>query len=190
MTSTLTTVPDLVAGTWTVDASHSSVGFEARHAMITKVRGHFTSYQAEVHIAEDVTRSTVKATVDLASVSTGSEQRDEHLRSSDFFLVEQHPTMTFESTEIRADDDGDDWVLAGTLTVRGVSRPVEFDLEFNGATVDPFGNTRAGFSASTAINRKDWGLEWNVPLEKGLGVLVGDKVKINLEIALILESAS
>jgi polyisoprenoid-binding protein YceI len=188
--STTTTAPGLVAGTWTVDPAHSHVAFEARHAMISKVRGEFTSYQAQVHIDRDVTKSTVRASVDLASVQTGNAQRDEHLRSSDFFLVEQHPQMIFQSTGVRGDGDGDDFVLAGNLTVRGVTKPVEFDLEFNGVTIDPFGNTRAGFSASTTVNRKDWGLDWNVPLEKGMGVLVGDKIKVSLDIALILQADS
>ena len=178
----ISTTPTLTAGPWTVDPSHSSVGFEARHAMVTKVRGLFTKYDADVQIAEDVTKSTVRASVDLLSVDTGNEQRDEHLRSSDFFLVEQHPTMEFESTSIDRIDD-ENYKLHGNLTVRGASRPVTFDLEFNGVTVDPWGNDRAGFSAVAVVNRKDWGLEWNVPLERGLGVLVGDKVKILLEVA-------
>ena len=182
MTDTRTAPATLTAGTWTVDPSHSSVGFEARHAMVTKVRGQFTTYDADVQIAEDVTQSTVRATVDLSSVDTGSEQRDEHLRSSDFFLVEEHPTMEFVSSSIER-VDLETYKLHGNLTVRGVSRPITFDLEFNGVTVDPWGNDRAGFSAVAVVNRKDWGLEWNVPLERGLGVLVSDKVKILLEIA-------
>ena len=177
------TAPQLTAGSWALDASHSNVAFEARHAMVSKVRGQFTTFDADVAIGENLTDSKVRASVDLSSVETGNEQRDEHLRGSDFFLVEQHPQMVFESTEIR--EDGGDYKIVGDLTVRGVTRPVTFDLELNGVTIDPWGNDRAGFEAVTTINRKDWGLDWNVPLEKGLGVLVGDKVKIILDIALI-----
>lgn len=183
MSETLTSAPQLTAGVWNLDASHSNVAFEARHAMVSKVRGQFTKFDADVAIDDDPTKSTVKATVDLSSIETGNEQRDEHLRGSDFFLVTDHPTMTFASREIRA--AGDDYKMVGDLTVRGVTKPVEFDLEFNGVTIDPWGNDRAGFEAVATINRKDWGLDWNVPLEKGLGVLVGDKVKIILDVALV-----
>jgi polyisoprenoid-binding protein YceI len=172
-------VAQLSPGVWNVDPSHSTVGFVARHLMISKVRGRFDSFAGTVTIAEDPLHSSVEATVDLASIDTGDAGRDEHLRGADFFRVDPHPTMTFRSTDIRA--DGDHYVLAGDLTIRDVTRPVEFELEFDGVSQDPWGGTRAGFTAQAEVNRKDWGLEWNVALETG-GVLVGDKVKIQLEI--------
>jgi polyisoprenoid-binding protein YceI len=171
---------DLTPGVWTVDPSHSTVGFTARHLMITKVRGRFTDFSGSLEVAENPLQSHVVATVNLASVDTGDAGRDAHLLNADFFDLEGggSPTMTFVSTGIK-DDDG--YVLFGDLTINGVSRQVEFDLEFDGVNVDPWNNTKAGFTASTEINRKDFGLEWNVALETG-GVLVGDKVKVLLEI--------
>jgi polyisoprenoid-binding protein YceI len=175
-------VDQLTPGVWNVDPAHSTVGFVARHLMISKVRGRFRTFSGTIHIADDPLQSSVEATVDLASVDTGDAARDEHLRSADFFSVDPHPTMTFRSTSVR--QEGDHYVLAGDLTIRDVTRPVEFELEFDGVSQDPWGNTRAGFTAEAEVNRKDWGLEWNVALETG-GVLVGDKVKILLEIEAI-----
>ena len=173
---------DLTPGVWNVDTSHSTVGFTARHLMITKVRGHFTDFDGVVTIADDPRASSVVANVRLASIDTGSADRDGHLRSPDFFDTDEHPEMTLRSTGIRS--DGDDYVLVGDLTIAGQTHPVEFALEFDGVTQDPFGNTKAGFAASTEINRKDWGLNWNVALETG-GVLVSDKIKIELDIQLV-----
>jgi polyisoprenoid-binding protein YceI len=172
----------LTPGVWNVDPSHSRVGFVGRHLMIAKVRGEFRDFSGAVHVADDPLHSTVEATVDLGSVDTGDDKRDEHLRSSDFFTVDQHPQMQFRSTGIK--EDGGDYVLFGDLTIKGVTRQVEFDLDFEGVSADPWGGTRAGFTAETEINRKDWGLEWNVALETG-GVLVGDKVKIQLDVELV-----
>lgn len=169
-------------GTWTVDPVHSTVGFSARHLMISKVRGRFASFSGTVTIPDDPLASTVEASVDLASLDTGDAQRDEHLRSADFFDVEQFPTMTFTTTGLK--EDGDHFVLFGYLTIRGVTRAVELLLTFDGVTQDPWGGTRAGFTAEVDVNRKDWGLEWNVALETG-GVLVGEMVKIVLEIEAI-----
>lgn len=169
----------LTPGTWTIDPSHSSVGFVARHLMVSKVRGEFRSFSGALTIAEDRLASSVQASVEMNSVSTGDDQRDGHLRTGDFFDTEQFPTMTFTSTAVRA--AGDDFVLVGDLTIKGVTRSVEFELEFDGVSPDPWGGTRAGFSATTVINRKDFGLEWNVALDTG-GVLVGDKVTITLDI--------
>jgi polyisoprenoid-binding protein YceI len=176
------TVEGLVPGTWTVDTSHSEIGFVARHMMVSKVRGRFTQYDAKVTIAPNVLDSKVEATVQLDSIETRDEKRDGHLRSEDFFHVEQHPTMTFVSTGIR--ENGTDFYLDGDLTIRGVTRPVTFDLEFNGVAAAPWGGRSAGFAAETEINRKDWGLEWNVALESG-GFLVSEKVKVTLDIEAI-----
>lgn len=182
----MTDLPALTPGTWNVDPAHSTVGFVARHLMITKVRGRFTDFSGTIEIAPDLLQSRVEATVNLASVSTGDDARDAHLRSADFFAVDasseaagRSPVMTFASTGIK-DDDGE-YVLYGDLTVNGVTRQVELALEFDGVSPDPWGGTRAAFSAETEINRKDFGLGWNVALETG-GVLVGDKVKVELDI--------
>jgi len=177
----MTDLSALTPGTWNVDPVHSTVGFVARHLMISKVRGRFTDFSGSIEVTPDPLQSHLEASVNLASVDTGDEGRDAHLRAADFFDVDGagSPTMTFASTGIKADDD--DYVLFGDLTINGVTRQVEFELEFEGVNGDPWGGTRAGFSAETEINRKDFGLEWNVALETG-GVLVGDKVKIQLDI--------
>ena len=169
---------DLTPGTWTLDGSHTTVGFTARHMMITKVRGRFGAVTGEITVPDDALSSTVEATVEMGSIDTGDPGRDEHLRSADFFDVENHPTMAFRSTGVR--QDGGDYVLVGDLTIKGVTKPVEFEVEFDGVGQDPWGGTRAGFTAEAEINRKDWGLEWNVALETG-GVLVSEKVKIHLD---------
>jgi polyisoprenoid-binding protein YceI len=173
----MATINDLPAGTWTVDASHSELGFVARHLMVTKVRGSFKEFEGSVKVGDDITDSQVSAVAQLASVDTGSADRDAHLRGADFFDVENNPTMSFISTEVTPDS------IKGDLTIKGVTKSVEFDLDFNGLATDPWGNQKAGFEASTEINRKDWGLEWNVALEGG-GVLVSEKIKINLDIQL------
>lgn len=180
------TLEGLVPGVWTVDASHSEVGFSARHLMVSKVKGRFTKYDATVTVAPNVLDSTVEATVQMDSVETRDEQRDGHLKSADFFHAEEHPVMTFRSTGIR--ENGSDFYLDGDLTIKNVTHPVTFDLEFNGVSGDPWGGVRAGFSAETEINRKDWGLEWNVALETG-GVLVGEKIKLTLEIEAVAPKA-
>ena len=169
----------LTTGTWTVDASHSTVGFVARHLMVAKTRGRFTDYTATVTIADNPLESKVEAVVKAASITTDDESRDGHLKSADFFEVETYPTLTLVSTGI--EPRGADYVLHADLTIRGITKSVDFDLEFEGVVTDPWGNTKAGFTAETEISRKEWGLEWNAALETG-GVLVGDKVKIVLEI--------
>jgi polyisoprenoid-binding protein YceI len=174
----MTTINELPAGTWTVDAAHSEIGFVARHLMVTKVRGSFKEFEGTVKVGDDITDSSVTAVVQIASITTGSADRDAHLRSADFFDVENNPTMSFTSTEVTEDS------LKGDLTIKGVTKPVVFDLDFNGLATDPWGNQKAGFEATAEINRKDWGLEWNVALEGG-GVLVSEKIKINLDIQLL-----
>ena len=171
--------PGITPGTWKIDASHSTVGFVARHLMITKVRGTFDSFDGAITIGEDPAFSSVEVNVDLGSVNTGDTGRDVHLRSADFFDVETFPTMRFVSTGVR--EQGRTYVVTGDLTIKGVTRPVELTVEFEGVNTDPWGNEKAAFSAETEINRKDWGLEWNVTLEKG-GVLVSEKVKIQLDV--------
>ena len=173
-------------GTWTIDPSHTRLGFVARHAMVTKVRGSFDDVAGTLVIdAANPTASTAEVTVALASVNTGSADRDGHLRSPDFFDVENHTAMTFTSTGVK--QDGDDFVMLGDLTIKGVTRPVELELEPNGVATDPFGNVRAGFEGETEISRKDFGLTWNVALETG-GVLVSDKIKIQLDVSAIKQA--
>jgi polyisoprenoid-binding protein YceI len=176
---TTTALNDLVAGTWAIDPSHSSVGFTARHLMISKVRGSFPVFSGTLTIGSDPLQSSVQATIDVSSVSTGDEGRDGHLKGADFFDVVNFPQMTFSSTGVQA--KGDDFVLVGDLTIKGVTKSVSLDLEFDGVAKDPWGNTKAGFTASGNINRKDWGLEWNVALEAG-GVLVSENITLKLDI--------
>lgn len=172
----------LTPGTWNVDASHSSVAFSVRHLMVSKVRGRFTAFTGSVVIAENPLDSQLNANIEVASVDTSDAGRDEHLRSADFFDVATNPSMTFKSTTIK--EDGDAYELIGELSIKGITKEVKFELEFDGTVTDPWGNLRAGFSAETEINRKDWGLEWNTPLETG-GVMLGEKVKIELDIELV-----
>lgn len=180
----MTTVssPQIVAGTWTVDPTHSVIGFVARHMMVSKVRGQFREFSADVSIGDDPLRSTLRAEVQMASIDTGNADRDGHLRTNDFFDIEHFPTMTLVSTGFAP--AGDDFEMTADLTIRGVTRSVTFELSFEGTGQDPWGGTRAGFTASTTINRKDFGIEWNTALETG-GVLVGDKVQIELDIQLV-----
>jgi polyisoprenoid-binding protein YceI len=172
------TVP--AAGRWAVDTHHSNVEFVARHLMVTKVRGRFADYDATIEIAEQPEDSRVDVTINAASISTGDEGRDGHLVSADFLDVEQYPTLTFHSTAVRPTGESN-WRVDGDLTLHGVTRPTVLDVEVGGVASDPWGNTKAFFSASTELDREDFGLTWNQPLAGG-GVLVGKKVKIELEI--------
>jgi polyisoprenoid-binding protein YceI len=172
----------LTPGTWTVDKPHSTIGFVARHMMVSKVRGRFTDFTASIEIADEPLESSVVADVEMASIVTGDDTRDNHLRTNDFFDVENHPTMTLRSTGFER--DGDEYVMHTDLTIKGITKSVDFDLEFAGVGKDPWGGTRAGFTATTTINRKDFGVEWNAPLEAG-GVLVGDKVTVELDVQLV-----
>ena len=174
----------LAAGTWGIDVSHSDVSFSVRHMMVSKVRGSFTKFDGAIHIDEDPLKSSVEATVDLDSIDTRDEKRDAHLVSADFFEVEKYPTMTFRSTAVRTTAHG--YVVDGELSLHGVTRPVELSLEFNGVSTDPWGGTRAGFSAETELNRRDFGIDISMPLDGG-GVVVGDKVKVQLEIEAVLQ---
>lgn len=177
----MTTITDLTPGTWTVDPAHTEVGFVARHLMVTKVRGTFADVEGTVEVAPDVTKSTVDVTVQMASVDTRSADRDAHLKSADFFDVENYPTMRFVSTSF----DGEQ--LTGDLTIKDVTKPVTFEVEFNGEQADPWGNTKAGFEAEAEVKRADWGLTWNAAIEGG-GVLVSDKIKIVLDVQLLKQA--
>jgi polyisoprenoid-binding protein YceI len=169
-----------VAGEYTVDPAHSSVEFIGRHLMITKVRGRFPEVSGTITIDEIPERSHVEVEIEVASVDTGNAQRDEHLRSPDFFHAERHPTIGFRSTKVEPGKAGL-WNVTGDLTVREVTRPVTLQAEFEGANASPMGDQRIAFSASTEVDREDWGLTWNVALETG-GVLVGKKVRIELNV--------
>ena len=177
-------IPGYIAGTWTVDPVHSEVSFVVRHMMVSKVRGRFDKFSATVTTAEDPLKSSVTASVDLSSVNTGAPDRDNHIRSADFFHVEQHPTMTFQSTGVRA--HGDHFLLDGDLSIRGTTKPVTLKLEVNGFGPDAYGGTRAGFSATTEINRSDWGVSYNGPIPGG-GVAVSEKVQISVDIEAVLQ---
>jgi polyisoprenoid-binding protein YceI len=170
--------------TWNFDASHSSINFHVRHLMVSKVHGRFTSWTGTLaYDPEDPTRSSVEVVIDAASVDTREPKRDDHLRSEDFFDVVRYPQLTFKSTSV--DKTGDDSLdVHGELTIHGVTHPVVLAVELGGVAKDPWGGTRAGFSAKTTISRKDFGLTWNVALETG-GILVGDKIEIGLEIEAI-----
>jgi polyisoprenoid-binding protein YceI len=181
VTDTTTTRTELVAGTWTIDPSHSEVGFTVRHLM-TKVRGQFESFEGTVTTGETLADTKAEATIDLNSVSTRDAQRDGHLRSADFFDVEKSGPMTFVSTSF----DGS--TAKGELTIKGVTNVVALDVEFLGIEKDAYGNTRVGFEATTEINRKDFGVDFNIPLDGGK-VLVGNKVDIQLSVQAVLNQA-
>lgn len=173
--------------TWTIDNGHSHVGFSVKHMMIATVRGEFRAYETELALdLDDLTRSRVAATIDVASIDTREPKRDEHLRSADFFDAANFPTMRFESRRIER--NGEDYKVVGDLTIRGETREVVLDAEFAGVHKDPWGGTRTGFTLSGAVNRKDFGLSWNAALETG-GVLVGEKVKLDLTLEAVLQQA-
>jgi len=186
MASTAVRIPGYVAGTWNVDPTHSEVSFTVRHMMVSKVRGKFSTFTASIITADNPADSSVVAEIDLTSINTGNEQRDVHLRSADFFEVDNHPVMTYRSTAIAA--DGDNWRLDGDLTLHGTTRSVPLKLELNGFTTDPFGGTRAGFSATGEVSRGDFGIEFNMPMDGG-GVVVGDKIQIQIEIEAVLSTS-
>jgi polyisoprenoid-binding protein YceI len=177
-------MPGYLVGTWKADPVHSEVAFSVRHLMISKTRGRFTGYDVTIVTTEDLLGSSVTATIDLASIDTGHEMRDNHLRTADYLEVEKYPTMSYSSTGIRRTDDG--WVIDGELTLHGVTRQVPLAVEVNGFGSDQWGGQRAGFSATAAISRRDFGIDISVPLEAG-GVVVADKVSISLEIQAVLQ---
>lgn len=166
-------------GTWQLDPAHTSIEFVARHLMVTKVRGGFGSFTGSIEITENPIDTKIEIEVQMDSVVTGSADRDGHIKSADFFDVENYPTMKFVGTSIVAKDDG--YELAGDLTVKGVTKPLTLSVEYLGVMTDPWGNAKAAFSASGEVNREDWGLTWNAPLEAG-GVLVSKTAKIEIEV--------
>jgi len=181
---TLTDIPGYLAGTWSIDPVHSEAGFTVRHMMVSKVRGKFRNFSGELVTGADPLDSSVTAEIDLSSIDTGHEQRDAHIRSADFFEVEAYPTMTYRSTGVRRHRDG--YILDGTLTLKGVTKEVPLTLELNGFGPDPYGGTRAGFSATGEINRRDFGVNFAAVMETG-GAVVSDKVTILLEIEAVLQ---
>jgi polyisoprenoid-binding protein YceI len=184
--TTQTSIPGYVAGTWTIDPVHSEVGFSVRHMMVSKVRGRFATFSGKLVTGANPLDSSVTAEIDLASIITGSEQRDQHIRSADFFEVETYPTMTYRSTGIR--QDGGDYVIDGELTLKGVTKSVPLTLELNGFGPDPFGGTRAGFTATGELSRSEFNVSFNAPMANG-GAVVADKISLSLEIEAVLEAA-
>jgi polyisoprenoid-binding protein YceI len=186
MTSTATDLSALT-GTYALDVAHSRLGFVARHAMVTKVRGAFNDFAGTATIdGTDPSKSSVSITIQVASIDTRNEQRDAHLRTNDFLDLDNYPTITFTSTSI-AHDGGDEFQVTGDLTVKDVTKSITLPLEYQGAATDPFGNDRIGFEGSVVINRKDWGVNWNAALEAG-GVLVSEKVTLEFEISAIKQA--
>ena len=178
-----TTAVEDIAGTYAIDTTHTRLGFSARHAMVTTVRGGFTDFAGTATIdTADPSASSVTLAIKAASISTGVADRDGHLVSPDFFDAENHPELTFASTAVER--DGASWTITGDLTIKDVTRPITIEFEETGSARDPFGNLRVGFEGSTSISRKDWGLTWNAALETG-GVLVSDKVKLEFDVSAI-----
>ncbi|KAA1400067.1 YceI family protein [Aeromicrobium ginsengisoli] len=181
----MTTTAAVTTGTWKLDPTHTEIGFTVRHLM-SKVRGKFDTFEGTVVSADDVTASTVEVSVDLNSINTGTADRDAHLRSGDFFEVDTYPSMTFKSTGIKQESD-DEFVLSGDLTIKGVTKPIELEVEFLGEGSDPWGGTRVGIEAKGEISRKEFGIDFNIPLE-GDKVMIGDKIKLNIVAEAVLQA--
>jgi polyisoprenoid-binding protein YceI len=184
MSITAETIPGYVAGTWTLDPTHSEVTFSVRHLAISKVRGSFKKFDATIVTAENPADSTFTATIDVASIDTNNADRDGHLRTGDFFLTEEFPTIEFVSTGL--DHDGSDFLLSGNLTMRGVTKPVVIKGEFGGIATDGYGQTKAGATGTVKVNRTDFGVNWNAALETG-GFMLGDEVTITIEGQVVLQ---
>ncbi len=184
-----TAAVDDIAGDYTLDITHTRIGFSARHAMVTTVRGQVTEFEGAAHIdTANPSASTAKVNIRAASISTGQADRDAHLRSGDFFDAESFPELSFVTSGVtRA--DASTWTVTGDLTIKGVTNPVSIDFESTGSAVDPYGNLRIGFEGATSISRKDWGLTWNAALETG-GVLVSDKIKLEFDVSAIAVPAA
>lgn len=182
MTTQTSTRPELATGLWTLDKAHTKIGFVAKHLMVTKVRGAFESYEAKIEVAEELVDSKIEVTFDAASITTGADDRDNHLRSEDFLDAQSHPAITFVSTDITR--VGDVWKITGDLTIKDTTHPVTFDAVYEGSATDPWGNEHVAFSASGKLDREDWGLTWNAALEGG-GWLVSKEVELEFEGQLI-----
>ncbi|NGO43288.1 YceI family protein [Streptomyces ureilyticus] len=173
-----------LTGDYTIDPSHSTIGFVARHAMVTNVKGSFDDFSGSLYLdGTDPSRSTATIDVKMDSIATGNADRDGHLKSADFFKTDEFPTMTFRSTKAES-LGGDDYRITGDLSILGTTKQLSIDLEFNGSAKDPFGNERVGFEGKAEILRSEWGLTWNAALETG-GVLISDKIKLNFDISAI-----
>lgn len=176
-----------LSGDYAIDPAHTRIGFVARHAMVTKVRGSFNDFEGTIHIdAEDLSRSNAEVTIQAESIDTRNEDRDAHLRSNDFFAMEQYPEITFATTKIEQVDDST-FRVTGDLTVRGETRSITMDVDHTGAAIDPWDNLRIGFEGSVIVNRKEWGITWNAALEAG-GVLVSDKATLEFEVSAVKQS--
>lgn len=186
MTTATTLIPGYIAGTWDIDPAHSDVSFSVRHLMVSKVRGRFNLSSGEIVTGATITDSAVTARIDVTSIDTGNADRDGDVRSANFFDAETHPEWTFRSTGVRT--VGDEIVVDGDLTIKGITRQVPLTLEVNGFGPDSYGGTRAGFSASTTISRSDFGVDVHIPLDGG-GVVIGDKVQVTLEIEAVLRQS-
>jgi polyisoprenoid-binding protein YceI len=186
---TTVTAPTSLTGAYAIDPTHSRIGFVARHAMVTKVRGSFNEFEGSgTFDAENPGGSQLRLTIQAASIDTRNADRDGHLKSNDFFDMETYPEITFVSTSVEQVDDGN-YRVTGDLAIKGVTKPVTVDFEYTGNAVDPYGNTRIGFEGSTTVNRKDWGINWNAALDAG-GVLVSEKVTLEFEVSAIRTDAS
>lgn len=185
MSAETSVVPEYIAGTWDIDPVHSHVGFVARHLMVSKVRGNFTKFEGQIITAPNPLESSAVATIDTTSLDTSNAQRDGDVKSENFLDVANYPAMTYKSTSIRR--EGDDYVVTGDLTIKGITHPVELKVEVNGFGPDPYGGTRAGFSASGEINRTDYGITANMVLPTG-GVMVSEKIQLTLEVEAALKT--
>jgi len=183
MSISTTDIPGYIAGAWKIDPAHSDVSFTVRHMMVSKVRGSFTKFEAEIITGEQPQDSSVNATIELDSIDTRNSQRDDDLRSSNFLDIANHPQLNYRSTGVRAEGGG--FIIDGELSLHGVTKAVPLALEFNGFTKDPYGGTRAGFSASATIERSDFGITTSMPMDGG-GVVVGEKIAIILEVEAVL----
>jgi polyisoprenoid-binding protein YceI len=185
MTVLTQNTPGYIAGTWKIDPFHSEVSFVVRHLMVSKVRGRFDAFEGEIVTGEDLTSSAAMATIDVASINTGNQTRDDHVRSADFFDAENHPTIQFVSRELIATSDG--FSLNGDLTIRGVTKPVLLQVELNGFGPDAYGGTRVGFSATGTLDRTDFGVSYNGPIPGG-GSVLANTVTISLEVEAVLQA--
>ncbi|MFZ0668686.1 MAG: YceI family protein [Acidimicrobiales bacterium] len=184
--SSVVEIPGFVAGTWEIDAVHSEVSFVVRHMVVSKVRGRFDRFSGTIVTEEDPARASVTVTIDASSINTNEPNRDNHVRSADFLDVDNFPNITFSSTAVRTENS--EFLVDGELTIRGITKPVTLDVEVNGFTPDPYGGTRAGFSASTEINRQDFGVSYNGPIPGANNAMVlSDKVALTLEVEAVLQ---